>query len=150
MSGRGNGWEMSDMVKVLGAGSGRIMKLEIVAILMSVVPFAAFAADQTPRKPITLDCKIGPAKKAYGGNPWLVYACNDGHSVVFASAPGSKAAPFSFILYWDGARFKLSGQGTGDKKATDAAFGEIKSLTEQDITQLAAEATNAAGGISSK
>ena len=48
--------------------------------------------------------------------------------------------PFVFILYWDSKQYRLSGEGTGDKEATDAAFGEIKALTDQDIALLGAEA----------
>jgi hypothetical protein len=117
------------------------MNLQIAAVLIAVIPSAALAAEQTSSKPIVMDCKIGPANRTYGGNPWLVYACNDGHSVALVSAPGSKAMPFTFVLVWDGAQYQMSGQGTGGKGATDVAFGEIKSLTEQDIVQLGAEAS---------
>ena len=121
-------------------------KLRAVVALMAVVAAPVYAADQAPQKSIPLDCKIGPATRIFGGNPWLIFACTDGHSVVLVSAPGSKAMPFYFIQYWDGAQYKLSGEGTGDKGVTDAAFNEVKSLTPRDIAQLRTEAANMGRG----
>jgi hypothetical protein len=87
-----------------------------------------------------LDCKIGPITKPYGGTSWLVYACNDQHSLVFVSAPGSKAMPFYFSLTKENGNYHINGEGAGDKRATDAAFREISTLTATEIAKLVSEA----------
>src|SRR5215469_16256691 len=98
--------------------TGGSVKLPIAAIVMTALPLTAVAAQQAlPR----LECMTGPAKRTYGGTPWLVYACNDQHSVVFIAAKGSKAAPAVFMMNWaGGTNYQLHGEGRGNKKLTDA------------------------------
>jgi hypothetical protein len=102
----------------------------------------------TPR-PISasnnLSCTIGPAQKTYGGNQWNVYGCNDGRSVAIISAAGSAAMPFYFFFAWGSDGIELHGEGTGNKQATDAAFKELKPLTEVDVAALFQEAKAASG-----
>ena len=107
------------------------------AVLAScIVAFAAPAlADSNDQ-----DCKIGPISKTYGGSPWLVYGCNDGHSVIVITAPGSPASPFLFAFHWEADGYHLSGVGTGNKKLTDAAFADLKVLSGADIEALFAAA----------
>jgi hypothetical protein len=86
------------------------------------------------RKP--LSCTVGPIKRLYGKTQWLVYSCDDSQSVVVVTDAGSPASPFYFFFVFDGKGHELHGEGTGDKAATDAAFAELKALTESDIADL--------------
>ena len=96
--------------------------------------------DETKPSQETLDCGSGPATKTFGGEPWLVYACSDKHSVVVMSAPGSKAAPFYFIFNWQNGSYRLIGEGTGNKAATDAANTALHDLPITGIQKLYDEA----------
>src|SRR5215510_9539618 len=87
------------------------VKRIIAATFLTALPLAAFAATQTLP---TLSCVTGPAKRSYGGTPWLIYACNDQHSVVFIAAEGSKPAPAVFMMNWaGGTNYQLHGRGRG-------------------------------------
>ena len=115
------------------------MKLIIAALVMAVLPLAAFGATLP-----TLSCVTGPAKRSYGGTPWLVYACSDQHSVVFIADKGSKAAPAVFMMNWaGGTNYQLHGEARGDQAAADAATRQMKALQDKDIVQLRAEASKA-------
>ena len=83
-----------------------------------------------------LSCTLGPATKTFGGSNWLVYGCNDGHSVVIVTAPGNPASPFVFIFTSGSKGMELHGEGTGNKKLTDAAFKQLKALTPADVATL--------------
>jgi len=95
----------------------------------------AVAAPPTSGIP-ALSCTIGPASKVFGGRTWLVYGCNDGRSVVVVSGPGNPAMPFYFIFTYGPKGMELHGEGTGNKQATDAAFKELKALSQADVAAL--------------
>ena len=99
----------------------------------------AQAMSQTPSQKPPLDCQTGPITKTYGGTSWLVHSCDDGRTVVFLSAPGSPAFPFYFVLYPTEKGRRIEGEGTGDKKATDAAVEELQRLSEADVAALIAQ-----------
>jgi hypothetical protein len=88
----------------------------------------------------TLSCNTGPARKTVGGSPWLIYACEDQKSVVLVSAPGSPAMPFIFMLHRNESGYRLTGEGTGSKAATEATYKVLNAMTEADIGKLHAEA----------
>lgn len=92
-------------------------------------------------RPPDLNCEVGPLQKTYGQTAWLVYACNDSRSIVIVSDKGNPALPFYFILYVkpDG-DMHVHGEGTGKKSATQAAFDEIKLLTQTDVAELVKQA----------
>jgi len=90
-------------------------------------------------------CTAGPSHWEFGGTPWLVYACDDGRSVVAVSAPGSAASPFYFVISWGPLGLELRGEGTGPKAATDPAYEELKHLRRADVAALY-EGAQAAGG----
>jgi hypothetical protein len=102
------------------------------AMLMATIAIAASPAPSSP----TLKCDVGPVEKTFGNSRWLVYSCDDNRSIVLVSAPGSPAMPFVFSFIATGDSYRLSGEGTGQKKAAAAAFGEIKALSEQDIASF--------------
>lgn len=83
-----------------------------------------------------LKCDIGPISKAFGNSLWRIYSCSDGQSVVVVSAPGSSAGPFYFMFQATAGGHHLIGEGTGNKVATDKAYGELKALSEQEIQDL--------------
>src|SRR5882672_11337266 len=117
-------------------GKGCRMKLQALTALMFAISFTAMAADPGAPSPSELDCKAGPVTKTYGGTPWRVYACNDGHSLTLVSAPGSKATPFVFMFHWESGQYQLSGVGTGNKAATDAAFADLQTLKGLALPRL--------------
>ena len=87
-----------------------------------------------------LRCDLGPLNKAYGGTPWTVSACEEG-SLIFLSAAGSRAFPFLFNLRpRPSGGYELSGEGTGDSAAIDAAASELHALRAADIDYLLKEA----------
>jgi hypothetical protein len=109
-----------------------------LAALALIGTGSALAAEETPP---ALNCEVGPVKKSYGGNSWLVYACDDTRSAVVVSNQGNPAMPFYFILYVqpDGA-VRLYGEGTGAKSATQPAFDELSKLDQARVAALVAEA----------
>jgi hypothetical protein len=88
-------------------------------------------------------CATGPIVKAYGGSKWLVASCSDGKSLVFVAQEKSAAAPFEFDLTYTGDGYDLTGKGTGDRKATDAAYAEMQKLTGPSIRALVEETLGA-------
>ncbi|TZF88338.1 hypothetical protein [Cognatilysobacter lacus] len=110
--------------------------------LLSASALAVVApASGAEERPTPLNCEAGPAKKTYGGNAWLVYACDDGRSAVVVSDQGNPAIPFYFIFYVkpDGA-MRLYGEGTGAKSATQPAFDDLSKLDQAAVAALVAEA----------
>ena len=107
-------------------------------VLISGVLWAALTTSlsATGEEPKLLKCDIGPVTKTYGKTQWLVYSCSDERTVVIVSAPGNPATPFYFAFYPQANGYHLSGEGTGRKDATDAAFEELKVLSGQDIAAL--------------
>ena len=83
-----------------------------------------------------LNCYLGPLKRTYGTTVWDVYGCDDGHSVVVITSAGSPAMPFYFFFVWGSKGFDLRGEGTGNKSLTDAAFEDLKKLSDTDVAKL--------------
>ena len=92
-----------------------------------------------------LRCNTGPATRDFGGNSWVVYACEDGRSVVVAAGAPNPASPFFFIVRPDGDGIVLHGEGTGDKTATEPAYNVLKELSASGLAELHQQAV-AAGG----
>lgn len=95
--------------------------------------------DDTP-----MQCDAGPVARELGGSDWMVLSCSDGRSMVVVSAQGNPAGPFVFFLkpLPDGA-YAISGEGNGDKAASDAALEALTRYTTADLAALLA-ATKAA------
>lgn len=111
--------------------------LQFLVVFCLTMPIAtsAFGEGAIPKsKP--LQCDVGPISKTYGMTQWLVYSCHDTSTVIIFSAPGNPASPFYFIFYIKDGQYKLGGEGTGNKAATDAAFKELHSLSVKDIRAL--------------
>jgi hypothetical protein len=87
----------------------------------------------------SLQCEVGPVQRAYGGNDWQIYSCDDGESLVFVSTPESTAHPFYFLLAYESGAMSLVGEGTGSKDATKAAHDELARLSDVDRRKLVDE-----------
>ena len=108
----------------------------LTALLIST----ALAAEQTPESaPSSRVCEVGPITRSYGGSEWLVYSCDDEHTLVFVSAPGSPAMPFVFMSFPEGEGYRLYGEGNGSQDATRPAYEVLSQMTEADRNALLAE-----------
>ena len=110
-----------------------IARLTLCLLLAAAAP--AFAGEQPG-----LECNLGPVDRVLGGGHWNVYACDDSKHLVIATAPGNPAAPFVFELQFTDDGIVVSGDGTGDKTASDAAYADIENLNGNEIYALLAQA----------
>lgn len=102
-----------------------IIGIEII-FLLTVVMASARAQQPSLRQ---LNCFIGPVTRSYGAGQWLVYSCDDGSSLVAVPAKGNQVGRFLFFIQKgkDGL-YKVRGEGTGSKAASDAAGNELAAL----------------------
>ena len=108
--------------------------LPAALLLLALSPPAQ--AQQKPQ----VKCDIGPVGKRFGGEQWLVYACDDDHTVVVISGPATPAAPYYFVFSPTGAGYKLIGDGSGAKAPAAAAMRDLQLLNSQQIEALRDEA----------
>ncbi len=97
--------------------------------------FAALWAGSLPADD-SLSCHVGPIQLELGGTPWQVTSCDDDRSLVFATTKDNPAVPFFFFVYRDGEASHITGEGTGSKKHTDAAFAELEKMSETRFDEL--------------
>jgi len=115
------------------------MKKLITAFTIIITIFVSgiLIAEQSPLK-----CETGPVKKVYGNNNWLVYSCTDNKTLVIVSDTGSPAMPFYFTFYMKNGIYNLTGEGTGNKTATNAAYKELSKLSNSEIKKLIQKTRN--------
>jgi hypothetical protein len=114
----------------------------IVLTAMLTIPAAGFdysGAQAAEASPPRMKCQTGPVHRDFGGTNWIVYSCDDQQSMVVISAGGSPASPFYFVLKPNGGTYSITGEGTGDKKASDAAGDALSRMTPADFATLLAE-----------
>ena len=115
--------------------------------LLTTLAFAAAAPQVSPpaaaQDPAAIRCETGPVLRRYGGTNWIVYSCQDGASMVVLAYEGNPAAPFAFFLSPKDGGYAVEGEGTGDRKASDAAGAELSRLSPAELAELLA-ATRAA------
>ena len=104
----------------------------VVICVVGIVSHQSSAAEP-------LKCEVGPIYKMFGGSRWFLYSCADGRTLVVYSAPGSAAEPFYFMFVPVEAGYRLCGEGTGSKSATEAAMKELRALSSKEIAALIAE-----------
>jgi hypothetical protein len=104
----------------------------ILGGLLAALLLAQASAAQT----VQLTCNLGPVERAFGGTPWVVYGCDDGKSLVVATAAENPASPFMFVIAWEPRGYRVSGEGQGDQNASSAAFEELRTLSRDQITAL--------------
>jgi len=114
--------------------------MKSVAIAFALVVSAIPAADA---QPTGIQCDIGPINRNFGNVPWLVYSCNGEKTIVMVSAPGGPAMPFVFVLHPDKTAYRLEGEGTGSKVASDAAGAEIQRVSAEDLAGILAQTKQA-------
>lgn len=107
----------------------------VAALFVAWLPSGAHA--QQP-----LSCQIGPVHRTFGGTPWIVYSCEDGKSLAVITETGSIAAPFFFILAWRDGGYRISGEGNGDKNASNAAGRDLEALAPAEVVALIAATQN--------
>jgi hypothetical protein len=114
------------------SGSTKFRSLSLGVFLATTTMLSpTFGEEQRSGK-----CDVGPVMKTYGKTPWLVYSCTTDKNVVLVSAPGSPAMPFVFCFCTKDGSYQLSGEGTGNKEVTAAAFRDLQHLAEPDIAEL--------------
>lgn len=105
-------------------------------LLAAAISFALTANAQKGEQP--MQCDVGPLKETYGNNLWHVFSCEDEKTLVFLSDSTSPASPFYFMLFPENERYRLYGEGNGEKSATNAAHLELKELGPTEIKALIA------------
>lgn len=112
------------------------MKLPIgalgVLLLASAPAYAAGSA--TPN----LRCETGPVNRKFGNTDWLVYSCDDGRSMVVVSADKNPATPFYFVLTPDAGGYRVTGEGSGNKQASDAGGDDLSRMGAAEFADLLA------------
>jgi hypothetical protein len=106
-------------------------------IVSLLLPLTDATAEDTQSHP--LKCETGPLRKEYGKTQWLVYACDDKHSLVLVSAEGNPASPFYFMFVWKDGAYVLHGEGMGKKDATQAAYDELSQLSKESVEAIVLE-----------
>lgn len=100
------------------------------ALLLSLGASAAADATPPPR------CDIGPVLHQFAGQPWRVFSCDDGKTLVALSAQVGEIEPDHLILSSaDGMTYTLTDPGRGDA----ATLNAIAHLTAADFVELLAE-----------
>lgn len=116
------------------------MTLTAMAILsaLAVSTDASNENQQPLPQAAPMKCETGPIRRTFGGSEWEVYSCEDQASMVVISAQGNPASPFYFFLKSTGGVYRITGEGNGDKKASDAAARALESMTSTDFAELLA------------
>lgn len=83
-----------------------------------------------------LTCDIGPGQHELAGQTWIAYACSDQSSVVLLAVEPNPAAPFYFIFTPGEEGYRLAGEGSGQRAATEAAYNELIEYDEARIRHL--------------
>jgi hypothetical protein len=104
--------------------------------VLTIAPAALVHAED---KAAPLQCDIGPLQKTYGSTEWVVYSCSDKKTVVIYSAASNPGKEFYFMFTSQDGELRLYGEGNGDKKYTDAAYDELKPMTQDDVDYLIKE-----------
>lgn len=118
------------------------MKNKLIA-LASLLCVTLISFQLTAAESPALKCETGPVKKSFGGTSWLVYACDDDHSLVIVSDTGNPAMPFYFMVSFKNGAYTVHGEGSGDKAASTAANMDISKLKAENFKSLIKEAKNA-------
>ncbi|MGB7654961.1 MAG: hypothetical protein WBL74_05725 [Novosphingobium sp.] len=104
-----------------------------------LLSLAAVSVQAEAPIPPPMKCETGPVQRKFGGTNWVVYSCDDGHSMVVISASGNPASPFYFVLTPQDGTYKIYGEGNGSKAASDAAGAELGKLKQEDLAALLEE-----------
>lgn len=114
----------------------RILPSLVAAFLLAAGP--AVAQDDGAHS--QMKCEAGPVKRTFGGGVWQVTGCNDQSSLVVTADKDNPAAPFYFFMMKVDGQYRIAGQGTGDRQASDAAAAALEKLSSSEIAALIAAA----------
>jgi hypothetical protein len=129
-------WGANDSSNSRALAMNRRIGVACFAICAALHVVVTHAAVTPADKPPSLNCDRGGDIERYGGSEWIVYGCSDGRTLIFATTKENPGSPFVFILTPKDGDYQLYGEGTGDKRATDATYAELKALTTTQITAL--------------
>lgn len=102
----------------------------IAAALLIALGVSAVDAAQPPR------CDTGPVLHQFAGQPWEVFSCADGKTLVAISARVGEVEPDHLILSSDdGMTYRVTDPGQGDTATLDA----IAHYRAADFAALLAE-----------
>ena len=107
----------------------------LITLAFSMTIASSHALPAAPSKQ-PLNCDVGPLEKTIAGSTWLLYSCGDGSTLILITPAGSKSFPFVFSLYRTETGYRLSGEGTGPKVATDPVAEVLSALSPQNIAIL--------------
>lgn len=118
----------------------RIKLQRITAIATILMCLASPALCQppasSPSKSAAMQCFFGPVSKKFAGAPWLVYACDDGKSLVVVTSQHNPASPFYFLISPNGGALNIHGEGNGSKTTSDAAGDDIRKMSVGQVAEL--------------
>jgi hypothetical protein len=109
-------------------------------VLLFTVSSAVSAAEIPIEGNATKSCTVGPSEKFFGKTKWLLYGCNDGVTAVIVSAEANPASPFYFMVFREADSYRIYGEGTGSKSASDAALKDLQALSGKALGNLVREA----------
>lgn len=115
-------------------------------ILLSFLALSPFEARAQQAELSALKCESGPVNQQLGWHSWLVYSCDDQRSMVVVTPAENPASPFVFVLRSDAGRYEITGEGNGDKAASDAAGDALSRLSPDDLAALLAETKRSPNG----
>lgn len=106
------------------------------AILILAIAFGGCVDANAGISAATMNCAIGPQKRIFGKQEWLLYGCVGATAAVLVTPNGSPAFPFYFAIFRDRDGYRIVGEGTGNKNASDAALKDLKELTAEALADL--------------
>lgn len=113
--------------------------LLLTGFLFFALQCSAFAEGQDGQAP-SAKCAIGPQERTYGQTKWLLYGCEGIKAATLVPAKGNPAAPFFFLVFHDEGKYKIYGEGIGDKKTSDAAMRDLENLSAVALAKMILDA----------
>jgi hypothetical protein len=85
---------------------------------------------------MAMQCSYGPVAKTLAGAPWLVFACDDGKSLVVVTDQHNPPSPFYFLVSLHGDVVNINGEGNGSKVTSDAASDQLGKMSAAEVAEL--------------
>ena len=104
--------------------------LKVISIL-SLLLTSVCSYAQAP-----LQCTEGPVIKFIGDGNWAAYSCSDKQTLVLYTMSDNPAAEFYFMFYIKDGKYKLYGEGVGDKNKTDKVHAILSRYNDKQIKDL--------------